>query len=219
MEILTTVFSGPILPASLLLSVMLMWSFIALLGSVDLDMGAGDLDLDVDLNVGGNPIATGMSAFALRWMNLRNVPLIIWLGIYSVLWWFVSASLWSLVDSHFFSPPGWLWSTLLALKNAIIAVLLTKLATTPMKKWFITERLAAGSIVGQECEISSLTATPEFGQVKFKTEGAPLLLNVRTDGPTLSKGTAVWLTHYDENSRTYIVSPTSTGTPAPTSEE
>ncbi|GAB5402345.1 MAG: hypothetical protein Aurels2KO_05760 [Aureliella sp.] len=190
-----------------------------MLGSVDLEVGGGDLDLDVDLNAGGNPIATGMSAFALRWMNIRDVPLIVWLGVFSISWWFVSASLWSLIDSTFFTPPGWLWSTVLAIKNAAIAILLTKLATTPMKPWFVTERLVATSLIGKECEISSLTATPDFGQVRYKTEGAPLLLNVRTDGPTLSKGDRVWLAHYDEKTRTYIVSPTFSGAVPTTTEE
>lgn len=206
MEIVTTIFSGPILPASLLLVAVLLWSAMALVGSVDLDLG-GDLDLDVDLDGStGNPIAAGLSAFALRWMNIGYVPLVIWVGVFAIFWWFISACLWSLMDQHFFSPPGWLWSSLLAVKNAALGAIATKFATNPMKQWFVTEELTAKSLVGQECEIASSTADETFGQVKYQTDGSPLLLNVRTDGPTLVKGSKVWLTHYDEKTRTFIVS-------------
>ncbi len=212
MEIVATLFSGPLLPATLLLVAMLFWSFLGMLGSIDLDMPGAELDLDVDLDAtGGNPIGDGMSTLAIKWVNLKSVPLIVWLGVFSVIWWFISACLWTIMDQHFFSPPGWIWSALLAVKNAAIGVLLTKFATAPMARWFVTEKLSANSIVGQECEISSLTANEEFGQVKYKTEGSPLLLNVRTDGSELVRGTRVWITHYDAKNRLYIVSPTTTG--------
>ena len=66
------------------------------------------------------------------------------------------------------------------------------------------------SLIGKEAEISSYEATSEHGQVKYKTDAAPLLLNVRTDGPHLEKGTRVWITHYDPKRRVYIVSATTT---------
>lgn len=211
----TDVLSGPVLPATLLLGCMICWSVLAMLGAADLDMPGADIDLDADLDVdvGVGGATDGLSALCLRWANLKEVPIIIWLGTFSVIWWFISASLWSLMDSLWFDPPGWLWASLLVVKNIAISVPITKLATSPMKRWFASEKLAANSLIGKECQISSLQATPEFGQVKYKTEGAPLLLSVRTDGSHLAKGTTVWITHYDEKSRTYIVSATTTDAP------
>lgn len=212
-EILNNLITGPVLPASLLLGIMLTWSALAMLGTVDLDMPGADVDLDVDLDGGGVGATDGLSALCLKWANLKDVPIVIWMGIFAVLWWFISASLWSLMDSRFFDPPGILWSSLLVVKNLAIAIPLTKLSTSPMKRWFITERLTANSLVGKECQISSLQATPEFGQVKYKTEGSPLLLNVKTDGTHLAKGATVWITHYDAKNRVYIVSATNTDSP------
>ncbi len=215
MEMVTDLVSGPVLPATLLLGVMLVWSLFAMLGAVDLDMPGGDMDLgdvDIDVDISPGSIADSMSIVALKWMNLKNVPAIIWIGVFSITWWFISACLWSVLDSKFFDPPGFLWSSILVLRNVIIGVVLTKLFTNPMKAWFVTERLASSSLIGKECKISSMEATPDFGQVKSKTEGAPLLLNVRTDGPHLAQGAQVWITHYDEKNRVYIVSPTSTET-------
>lgn len=211
MDLIYSFIEGPVLPATCLLAIMIGWSLLAMLGTVDLELPGGDMDLDVDLDMDGSHgihAADGLGVLALKWLNLRDVPLVLWMAVLAVVWWVVSASTWILMDSKFFASPGWLWSTLLVAKNLALAIPLTKLVTSPMKNWFVTEQLNAHSLVGQECEISSLEASPTFGQVKYRTEGAPLLLNVRTDGAHLAKGTKVWITHYDAARRQYIVSPT-----------
>lgn len=151
----------------------------------------------------------GMSIAALRWLNLGGVPLMIWGAIFAVSWWCVSGILWIAIDRQIFEPT-WLWSGLLAIKNLILAALLTKLLTKPLKRSLTPNRITTQSLIGKECVISSTEATPEFGLVKFKTGGAPLLLNVRTDGPRLARGTPVWIVHYDRARKVYLVSPTST---------
>ncbi len=210
MELLTSLFSGPVLPATLFLGLLVVWNLLAMLGTIDLDMPGSDVDvdLDVDLDGGGAGASDGLAVLMMKWLNLKEIPLVLWMGALAVIWWFCSATLWSLIDSRFFAEPGWLWSSVLVARNLAIAIPLTKLATSPMKGWFVTERLSAMSLIGQECQISSSVASPEFGQVRFKTDGAPLLLNVRTDGPSLAQGTPVWITHYDAKRRIYLVSPT-----------
>ena len=216
MEIITIFLTGPVLPATILLGLLIVWSCLALLGTVDLHMHGGHVDMPGDLHLdvhhpggpGGVTATEGLGLLALKWMNLKDVPIVLWMGTFAVIWWFVSAVLWTLVDVRFFSPPSLLWSSLLILKNLAIALPITKVLTSPMKHWFVRENLDAISIIGQECQISSHDATPAFGQAKFKTDGSPLLLNVRTDGPHLAQGTRVWITHYDAKRRLYIVSPT-----------
>lgn len=212
MEIINSFFAGPVLPATLFLGLLVLWSLLALVGTVDLDVPGGDLDLDVDLDVDFDSLTSGpsdgLAILMMKWLNLKDVPLVLWMGVLAVVWWFFSALLWQVVDAKFFTETGWFWSTLLIARNLAIAVPLTKLVTQPMRGWFITEKLDAHTLIGKECQISSSEATPDFGQVKFKTEGAPLLLNVRTDGGHLAQGTHVWITHYDSRRRVYIVSPT-----------
>ncbi len=229
MEFFNTLFTGPVLPATMFLGLLLLWNLLAMLGTVDLHMPHGDVDLhlptdghvhadvpapaDVHLDSTsggmGHGASDGLAVLMMKWLNLREVPLVLWMGILAVAWWFISATLWTVVDRRFLSEPGWLWSSVLVVRNLALAIPLTKLATRPMRGWFTTERISAHSLIGQECKISSSVASPEFGQVKFKTEGSPLLLNVRTDGPSLVQGTPVWITHYDAKRRIYIVSPTS----------
>lgn len=228
MEFINAVFSGPVLPATMFLGLLLLWNLLALLGTVDLHMPGSDVDLNLHTDIhahadvhldsagggAGSAASDGLAILMMKWLNLKEVPLVLWMGVLAVLWWFFSAILWTSIDRRFFSEPGWLWSSLLVARNLAIAIPLTKLATRPMRGWFITERISAHSLVGQECQISSSVASPEFGQVKFKTEGSPLLLNVRTDGPSLVQGTHVWITHYDAKRRIYIVSPTTAITAA-----
>ena len=221
METLTNLVTGPVLPATILLGLMLIWALLAILGAADLDLGGDldigsdfDLDASVDVDSPGFSVGFwesgfgGIGLFLLKWLNIRGVPIMLWLAVFSLVWWFVSASLWSVVDQHFFEQVGILSSSLLVLKNIAIALPITKLVTTPMVPWFVNERVDSRSLIGKECRISSLQATTEYGQVKFQTDGAPLLLNVRTDGPQLVKGDVVWITHYDADNRVYIVSPT-----------
>jgi len=225
LELLEIPFTGPVLPATLLVSLVVVWSLLSTLGAISTDeptgfgsdWGGGAEGDPADVGSAGLDAAEGLSKgysesvsiLALRWLNLGGVPILIWGAIFSVSWWFVSGFLWIAIDQFWF-PPNWLWSIILATKNLILAGLLTKLITQPLKRSLTPDRVTTQSLIGRECVISSSEATPDFGLVKFKTSGAPLLLNVRTDGPHLVKGTPVWITHYDSGRRVFIVSPTST---------
>jgi Protein of unknown function (DUF1449) len=225
MELWNIAISAPVLPATLLMCLMLGWAVLILMGSVDLHHSIHLPDADVDLPVdgaiphSGNGASevltsgkTGFSILALRWLNLSGVPIIVWACVFTIIWWTFSALAWVTVDSKLFEDPGNFWSTVLVIRNLIVALFLTKVVTNPLKRAFNFEASvnAPQSLIGKECEISSSEATPDFGLVKFPTGGAPLLLNVRTDGVHLPKGTPVWITHYDEKRRVYIVSPTTT---------
>ena len=61
-------------------------------------------------------------------------------------------------------------------------------------------------------------ATATFGQAKYSTGGAPLLLNIRTDGVHLAKGDVAIIVAYDTERRIYTVTSASTS-PAATSNE
>lgn len=215
-----------------------------MLGAVDGEASLGGNGLDADFSpdaelgqpssgsAGGSDATTGNPSDSLDsgtfgfnltaildWFNIFSIPLVLWMSVFSLSWWFVSAMTWAVIDQHFFSPPSIFIATVLTARNIVVALLISKWCTHPMKKWFLTEELKSRNLVGEECEISSLEATPNFGQVRFPTDGAPLLLNVRTDGPHLSRGTRVWITHYDAARRVYLVSPTGTQSTHDTKKE
>ena len=235
-DIANRMFVGPVWPASLLVCLMVMYTMVALIGLIDLDLNAPDLDLDADMSIdldapdldlgspdldgvdldvaGGSPdigqagsfeFLTGIAATTLRWTNFGRVPLVIWMGVFTVSFWMVSYWLWHSFDSPRYAPTL-LPSALLAIRNFVIAVVVTKFVTRPVVgKFQPPPGYNKDRLLGATCEISSITATPRYGQARFRTDAAPLLLNVRTDGAKIPKGTEVRIIDFDPDKRIYTV--------------
>jgi hypothetical protein len=202
-SVIDSLFVGPIWPASVLLLLVLSYLLLSLGSSFD-------LDADVDLDAHG---WQSMGAATLRWLHLDTIPIAIWGGLFACVNWLLAYILWNAYDSARHDPTL-LTSALLATRNAVIAAMITKFATAPLapllrKSFAYSEE----TLIGQTCVVSSGEATPTFGQAKFNTGGAPLLLNIRTDGPHLAKGTSVRITGFDPTKRTYSVTSDS-GTPS-----
>jgi hypothetical protein len=223
-EILSPLIAAPVFPASILLVLVGLWS----LATVVLGLGhdyhifSGHVDAPSGGGGGGGSLqdtashhlteAVGITVLSpIRWLNLNTVPFFLWTLVFASVWWIVSLTLWLVMDRPLLGDPGWMIATGLLVKNIAISLPVTKLLTQPFRNIFAgTEGLAPRSLIGEEAEIWSYDATASHGQARFKTDGAPLLLNVKTDGPTLVKGTKVWIAHYDETKRVYIVSATTT---------
>jgi hypothetical protein len=230
-EFFYSLVAAPVLPATILLGVLVAWSVMTIvIGGLDshlaaswhlhhpfTDAGPLSSGSHVDVNGIGHSVAYtlgdamgAMVMVPMKWLNLKQLPLVLWAGIFTISWWSVSILIWVAIDTALVGEPGPFAISIMILRNLLLGLLATKAITQPMRSWFDTKELTSVSLVGLEAEISSFDATPENGQAKFKTDGAPLLLNVRTDGPHVPKGTRVWLTHYDPKKRIYIVSPTTT---------
>ena len=202
---------GPVLPATILVGLLVLYTIVAMIGLIDLDLDVPDLDLDTpDLDADGVDLDVlgGIGGAALRWVNLGRVPMIIWGGVFTVVYWSVSYSLWHHFDAERYQPTI-LATTLLAFRNVVLSTLATKFITSPLIKHFApTPQYDTAAIVGGTGEVVSIEATPKFGQVKFRTHAAPLLLNVRTDGDqTIPKGTEVRIVAFDSASRVYRITP------------
>jgi hypothetical protein len=225
-ELADRMFVGPVWPASILVCLMVAYTLLAVVGLIDLGFDPPDLDLDpgIDLDPGldmdvpiegvgldvaegaGVDFLHGIGAGSIRATNFGRVPLVLWGGIFTVAFWSVSYGLWHTFESGWFSPPGWFSSSLLAFPNFVIAVMVTKGVTQPMLKHFVPPpKYGHEKLMGATCEICTIEATGEFGQAKFRTDAAPLLLNVRTDGPHIPKGTEVRIIGFDRDKRIYKV--------------
>ncbi len=225
-EFYETVTSLVLLPPSIMLLLLFLWSIATIAIGFGSDLSIADW-LPSEPSVGPNhegmaetiqqTAGTAIGGVVLtpaKWLNLRDLPIIVWGGVFTIAWWVVSIVGWYVCDVHLFGKEvEWFWSTLLIMRNIAIALVATKFITQPMRNWFANHELVARDLVGEEVLIISYDASPTHGQARFKTDGAPLLLNIRTDGPILPKGTRVWITHYDIAKRIYIVSATTTSTP------
>lgn len=196
--VIDSLFVGPLWPASVLLLLVIGYLAISLITAVDFDSPDFDLDAHGWQSLG---------AATLKWLHLDTIPIVIWAGIFACVNWLLAYILWNSFDSIRYQPTL-VTSALLAIRNGVIAGVITRYTTTPMLP-YLAKGLAYDdeSLVGQTAIISSGEATPQFGQAKYDTGGAPLLLNVRTDGPHAIKGTQVRIVAYEPRKRTYTVTP------------
>jgi hypothetical protein len=215
-------FVGPVWPASIIVCLLVVYTIFALIGLIDLgfdvpdvDLDASiDLDVDVDMGVDVGHVdgahldvdfLHGLGGATVRWTNFGRVPIVIWGGIFTVAFWSVSYWLWHSFDSNRYEP-NWFPSILLSIRNFVIATGIAKAVTQPMLGYFSPPpSYDQRRLMGATCEICTTEATPEFGQAKFRTNASPLLLNVRTDGPHISKGTEVRIIGFDKDKRIYKV--------------
>lgn len=219
-------FVGPVWPASILVCLLVIYTLLGLIGLIDfgfdipgLDMDPG-LDADVSVDLPGVDVPDvelpdgvhvdvdflhGVGATTVRWTNFGRVPIVLWGGLFSVAFWSISYGLWHTYDSRNHDPT-WIPSILLAIRNVVMATAITKLLTQPLLGYFVDPpSYDHRRLLGATCEICTLEATSRFGQAKFRTNAAPLLLNVRTDGPHIPKGTEVRIIGFDKEKRIYKV--------------
>ena len=127
------------------------------------------------------------------------------MGIFGFLWWLLSLALWETFDSVHYAPVL-TTSLLLTARNVVIAVGMTKVITMPMRSWFErSPAYRAEHVVGGQCTVETSEATADFGRARFRTDGAPLLINIRTTGETLVKGQQAQVVDFDPTTRVYTV--------------
>jgi hypothetical protein len=200
-EFLETSFSGTSLPASMLLSLVLVYWLFVIFGALDLDMFDFDLEIDADLDV-DSVLSLGFAP--LRFLNLGRIPLMLWMSIFSLSWWGLSrvfTDLWILEEG---TEIG-----LLIARDVGLALVATKLITNPLRgKFDLKEPHKAAKLIGGTCVMLTGEVTASAGQAEYETEGAPLKLNVRATGETLAKGDVGEIVDYDPENNIYLVTKT-----------
>ncbi|MEE3369255.1 MAG: hypothetical protein VX346_07920 [Planctomycetota bacterium] len=221
-EAVELLFVGPNAVASVCLLIIFGLVSISALGA--LDLGSLDvLDVGVGVEGTGDALMLGLLAVPLRFLNLGKIPAIIWMSIFAWIFWAASLAAWLLLDQSDYAGEENLISTAdtvkLALRNLVGSLFLTKLASEPLKGLFESKQRKGGNeLVGEGCEIWSHHADEQFGQARFHTEGAPLLLNVRTTGKNMKKGDTGNIVSYDELTNVYVID-SAVDTPSSSSEE
>ena len=203
-EFFEVLFTGPVWPPSVLICLLLAYSVLILLGYFELDLGLSDFTGE-DVGSDWGDSGASLGALTTRWLNLDSIPIFIWFGTFGFCWWVLSLGLWIQIDQARYEPTL-VSSLILAGRNLVIAILITKVVTYPLKRFF--ERGSAyrpEHLVGNTCEIETTEATEEFGRARYRTDGAPLLLNVRTRGESLKKGDTAQIIDFDPQSKIYFV--------------
>ena len=182
---------------------------------VDIDGAAGAHDLD-HAGAGGHDI--GAIKSLLQFLNFGNVPSMIVVSVMVLCLWTVS-----LISNRYFNSSTIFnhGSALVALglliPNFIITALVTKAATTPLKKLFAAlnkEYDEQKPVVGRTCTILTSEVTDKFGQAQIDTDGAPLVINVRTYGDVaFNKGESALIIKEDKENNLFTVAKLTSTTP------
>mgnify|MGYP006280147001 FL=1 len=198
MEYIAFAFSGiNILPSMLLMIVIFYWlSMILGVFSVDVI----DFDLDFDLDCSSNLYFDG-GVKIIKFLNIGAVPIMIYGTILFLVLWVLSM----LVYYTNISPQSF-GGFLIFGQNIIIAVLLTKALTEPLTGFFAAmEDSSSVEIVGKDCVLKSTINAENIGQAEIMVDGYPIVINVKSVGDTILKGSAAVVVSKVEEKDLYIV--------------
>jgi hypothetical protein len=196
-DILHQWFSWPTLPFSVLLSAVVGYWLLVIAGAFDLDF----LDFDIDLDVDGHESVFDWGLVGLRWFNLGDVPLMVWASAFALPAWLAS----TLFDKGV-ADPTTKEIAIAVLRDIGIGLVAAKIITTPLKgRLKLVEPNPIEDMIGRSCVITSLEATPDFGQAQCQAEGAPLMLNVRAVEGVIPKGGQAEIVDYSAEQRVYFV--------------
>lgn len=203
-ELIELFFSWPTLPFSVLLLAVTGYWLLVIAGAFDIELF--DFDIDLDPGLDGNESFLDWGLVGLKWFNLGDVPLMIWVSAFAL-----SACILSNVFDRNLTDPTSQDIVISVLRTAFIAVFAAKLLTQPLKgKLKHVEPNRIEEMIGKTCVITTSEATPEFGQARYEAEGAPLMLNVRTVEGAISKGQIAQIVDYSHEQHLYYVRPQST---------
>ncbi|MFG0289331.1 MAG: DUF1449 domain-containing protein [Rhodopirellula sp. JB044] len=230
-NVLEHLFVGPVWPASILAAIVLSLVMVSLLGVFSFDFGIDGPDLDVDPGVdvgvdadagvdpgadaGGHSDAHhgadgafgGFAAATMKAVHLDRVPLMVWLTVFSLFFWVLSYVLWFEFDVRRY-PATFVSSLLLTIRNGVIAVVLTRFMTSPLHRLLVPPtHYHASSLIGGVAVVETSSVDSTFGRARYSTNAAPLLIDIRTSGDPIKKGTPVRIMTYDEDAKVYHVEP------------
>ncbi|QGQ25090.1 hypothetical protein F1728_21420 [Gimesia benthica] len=197
-ELLHAALNWPTLPATVLVAICVLYWLFVIIGVLDFDL----LDFDLDFEVGGHgPSILDFGFIGLKFLNLGEVPVMVWMSIFSLSMWMLSINFDAGVEIQ--SAMDYLP---LFLRNLGISLVVTKLITQPFKGYFqFTPPNQIETLLGKSCYVTSSSVTEKFGQAELETEGAPLKLHIRSEDETIQKGDLVRLTDYNQETQAFYV--------------
>ena len=217
LEFLVEAFRPVNLPFTALLGLVVFYWLLVMLGALDFDaQGAIDLpdgggEMGLEPGGGGGPMTaghggllTGTLRSVLQFLNFGDVPAMIVVSIMTLAVW-----TFSMLSNHYFNEGSLLLAAGLLVPNLIVAGLVTKAATTPLKKLFNAmnrEYEEHKPVLGRTCTIITSEVTDRFGQAQVETSGAPLIIHVRTFGDaTFTRGESALIIREDKENNLYTV--------------
>jgi hypothetical protein len=208
LEIFTEAIRLVNLPFTVLLGVFVLYWLFVIVGALDSDFGDADADLGGhdghDGHHGHHAEDGGFLTGMFHFINLGEAPLMVVLSILSLSMWICS-----LIANFYFTEHNALLALAYLVPNLLVSALVTRYVTLPLRPLFRLLRRAEDNhqpMVGRPCRITTSNASSSFGQAEVETNGAPLLIDVRTmDGISLPRGSNAVIFREDTERGIYYV--------------
>jgi hypothetical protein len=220
------VFQAAFSPVNLVVTVLLILNLIywitVILGALDVDfldvelfdsgLDAGpDVDVDMDVDAEGD-LDLDMSQHSvlrsiMHFFYVGEVPIMLLSSI-------LILSMWTLCmfGNHYFNPGS---SFLLAVPvyaaSLVGSLFICRIFAMPLKKvydMFNKDYNAPRKVMGRICTVVTTSVSDKMGQAEVKTKGAPIVLNVVSDGERVfHKGDEAVIVGRDSEKGTYTIAP------------
>ena len=201
MNVYEICFTEPVLPATALLLLVVAYWLLVILGSLDMGLLDFDFDIDADGDPGGLEGVLGAGIAVVRFLNLGEIPLMLWISTYALSFWMTSV-LW--FDESYMEST-WIVAQVI-LRNMAIALVATKVITQPMLRLVDRTKVTRHQdLIGKRCEITTDEVSEDFGQARVATGSSPLLINVRTRTGVLQKDEDAQIVDYDDERHVFFV--------------
>jgi len=207
-----------ILTTALLTFVMGYWVVVLIgvldISSLDVDVDV-DADVDVDVDLGGHTEVdvdsdTG-SGESISWFNnvllffnLQYTPLMVFLTFWIVPMWTIS-----LMANHYLGNTGFTLSMILLVPNMIATLFVAKFGTIPVARMFkkMDEDREVTNPIGKVAEVRIPTRPGKLGQATIHdTNGNVVTVNIiSANNNSIAKGAQVLVIQYNKNERAYLV--------------
>lgn len=200
-DLVNLYFQWPVLPFSVLLCFIMGYWLLVILGGLDMDVLDIDLDLDADINAS----VTDLGLLGLKWLNLGEVPFMVWFSLVVLTSWLVTM----IFDRGMENPT--LQDHAIAIARSLgIGIFTAKILTNPLRgKLRFKEPHTVSDMLGRTCSVVSSEVTTQFGIAVCQVEdGAPLRLNVRTLEGSIVKDAIVQIIDFAPETGLYYVKAT-----------
>ena len=197
-------FSFPTVIFTVLLMVSAGYWIFTILGLFDIEV----LDLDIDMDYGGDAGAVGGLAGVMIALGLVGIPITIifsfiilfaWLVVY-----LISLYLLSHLDIGFLF---WIGASLSIIFSFVIAIPVTIAVTKPMRRFFkVSYATRNNDLLGEVCQVITSEVTDSFGEAELDKQGDHFIFQIRnTQSNIIKKGDKVILVEYDAEQHLYHV--------------
>ncbi len=196
----TAILSFPAVIYTILLGIALVYWFLVILGTLD-------IDIIVDVGDVGNYLEAA---------GLGGIPFTLVMSVLLLIGWTFSVLGTGYIVLAI-DIPLWQWVSAVGVfvGSSLLAIQLTVWMMRPLQQLFSAgeRHLGPAHLVGKQCMITTMTVTERFGQGLYDDRGAGLILQIRAEEPNqLQRGQQALIISYDPEQQLYQVAPEAAAT-------